>query len=95
MFKEIGVQSHVVVIPRNQKMIRDAYFLNTQYYELQINDKSSYPRKGVASSHTPGCVAIKKGTVDRSQILSTIFYFQNFSTVMNKTFNKSTKFHEE
>ena len=35
------------VIPKTQKTVFDASFLNTQHYEVSIKGKSSNPGKGV------------------------------------------------
>ena len=41
------------VISKTQKMVLDAFLLNTQHYKVHIKGKWSNPRKGVAPSPTP------------------------------------------
>ena len=43
------------VIPKTQKMVLDAFLLNTQYYKVQIKGKWNNPRKGIVPSPTPRC----------------------------------------
>ncbi len=43
------------VIPKTQKMVLDAIFLNTQHFKVRIKGKVRNPGKGVASSPTPQC----------------------------------------
>ena len=43
------------VIPKTQKMVLDAFLLNTQYNKVEINGKCSNPGKGVAPSSTSQC----------------------------------------
>ena len=40
------------VIPKTQKMVRDAALLNTQYYNVRIKGKVEQSREGVAPSLT-------------------------------------------
>ena len=50
------------VISKTQKMVLDAFFLNTQHYKVWIKGKSSNPGKGVAPSPTPWCSNYWKGS---------------------------------
>ena len=43
------------VILKTQRMVIDAFLLNTEYYKVQIKIKWSNPGKGVVSYHTPQC----------------------------------------
>ena len=50
------------VIQKTQKMILDAFLLNTQHYKVQIKGKWSTPGKGVMPSNTPWYSNIWKGS---------------------------------
>ena len=43
------------VIPKTQKMILDAFLLNTQHYKVRIKIKWSNPETGVVPFPTPQC----------------------------------------
>ena len=49
------------VIPKTQKMVLDASFLNTLHYKVRIKDKWGNPRKGVAPSPPLQCSSYWKG----------------------------------
>ena len=51
------------VIPKTQKMVLDAYLLNTQHYKVWNNGNWSNPRNVVATSPTPRVVAIEMGVL--------------------------------
>ena len=51
------------VIPKTEKMVLYASWLNTQYYKVGIKFKWSNPGKGVAPSQNTDVVAIEKGTL--------------------------------
>ena len=51
------------VIPKTQKMVLDAYLLNTQHYKVWIKSKRSNQRKGVARSPTHRCSSYVKGSL--------------------------------
>ena len=44
-----------LVTPKTQKMVLNAFLLNTHHYKVQIKGKWSNPGKGVAPSSTPQC----------------------------------------
>ena len=43
------------VIPKTQKIVFDAAFLNTHHYKVSIKGKVEQSREGVAPSPTPWC----------------------------------------
>ena len=43
------------VIPKTQKMVRDATLLNTQHYKVGIKGKWCNSRNGIVPSPTPWC----------------------------------------
>ena len=51
------------VIPKTQKMVLDASFLNTQHYKVRIKGKVEQSREGVAPSPTPWCSSYRKGNL--------------------------------
>ena len=51
------------VIPKTQKMVLDASFLNTQRYKVRIKGKVEQSREGVAPSRTPWCSSYRKGSL--------------------------------
>ena len=51
------------VIPKTQKMVLDASFLNTQHYKVRIKGKVEQSREGVAPSPTPWCSSYRKGSL--------------------------------
>ena len=53
----------VRVIPKIQKMVLDASFLNTQHYKVRIKGKGSNPGNGVAPSPTLRCSSYRKGSL--------------------------------
>ena len=61
------------VIPKTQKMVVDAFLLNTQHYKVLIKGKVEQSRKGVALSPTPWCSSYWKGsfqvTLDYGRLL--------------------------
>ena len=51
------------VIPKTQKMVLDAYLLNTQHYKVRIKGKVEQSREGVAPSPTHWCSSYRKGSL--------------------------------
>ena len=51
------------VIPKTQKMVLDAFLLNTQHYKVRIKGKVEQSREGVATSPTPWCSSYRKGNL--------------------------------
>ena len=49
------------VIPKTQKMILDAFLLNTQHYKVRTKGKWSSLEKGITPSSTPRCSSYWKG----------------------------------
>ena len=50
------------VIPKTQKMVLDAFLLDTQHYKVWIKDKWSNPGEGVAPFPRPCCCSYWKGS---------------------------------
>ena len=50
-------------IPKTQKMILDASWLNTQHYEVQIKGKVEQSMERSAPSPTPWCSTYRKGSL--------------------------------
>ena len=51
------------VIPKTQKVVLDASFLNTQHYKVRIKGKVEESREGVAPSPTLWCSSYRKGSL--------------------------------
>ena len=51
------------VIPKTQKMVLDAFLLNTQHYKVRIKGKVGQFREGVAPSPTSWCSSYRKGSL--------------------------------
>ena len=51
------------IITKTQKMVLDAFLLNTQHYKILIKNKWSNPGKGVVPSPTPQCSSYWKGSL--------------------------------
>ena len=51
------------VIPKTQKVILDATFLNTQQYKVWIKGKVEQSREKSAPSPTPWCSSYRKGSL--------------------------------
>ena len=51
------------VIPKTQKMVLDAFLLNTQHFTVLVKGKRSNPQKGIAPSPTPQCCRYWKGSL--------------------------------
>ena len=51
------------VIPKTEKMVLDAFLLNTQHYKVRIKGKVEQSREGVAPSPTPWCSSYRKGNL--------------------------------
>ena len=51
------------VIPKTQKMVLDAFLLNTQHYKVWIKGKVEQSREGVAPSPTHWCSSYRKGSL--------------------------------
>ena len=70
------------VIPKTQKMVLDAFLLNTQHYKVQIKGKVEPSREGVAPSPTSWCSSYRKGslrvTLDYGRLLLTSGFIQSF-----------------
>ena len=56
---ETGVQS-LVVIPKTQKMVLDATFLNTQHYKVRIKSKVKQSRERSSALTYTSVVATEK-----------------------------------
>ena len=67
------------VIPKTQKMVLDASWLNTQHYKVRIKGKVEQSREGVAPSPTPWCSSYRKGslrvTLDYGRQLYLLYLF--------------------
>ena len=70
-------------IPKTQKMVLDASFLNTQHYKVRIKGKVEQSREGEAPSPTPWCSSYWKGslrvTLDYGRQLYFTLWIQLFS----------------
>ena len=51
------------VIPKTQKMVLDAFLLNTQHYKVRMKGKVGQFREGVAPSPTPWCSSYRNGSL--------------------------------
>ena len=51
------------VMPKTQKMVLDAFLLNSQHHKVWIKGKLSHPGKGIEPSPTPQCSSYWKGSL--------------------------------
>ena len=69
------------VIPKTQKLVLDAFLLNTQYYKVRIKDKWSNSRKVVTPSPTPRCSIYFNGSL---QVFLKISWFNLKCNVISR-----------
>ena len=77
------------VIPKTQKMVLDASFLNTQHYKVRIKGKVKQSREGVAPSPTPWCSSYRKGSLRVTLDYGRQLYFYNNNNDSSKNSRKS------
>ena len=78
------------VIPKTQKMVRDASLLNTQHYKVRIKGKVEQSREGVAPSPTHWCSSYRKGSLRVTLDYGRQLYLLKFPLIKKENVAKTT-----